>query len=33
MEQKKSRMLRLTLMGGQARVFICDTTDESYGVI
>ena len=27
MEQKKSRMLRLTLMGGQARVFICDTTE------
>ena len=27
MEQKKSRMLRLTLMGGQVRVFICDTTE------
>lgn len=27
MEQKKSRLLRLTLMGGQARVFICDTTE------
>lgn len=27
MEQKKSRWLRLTLMGGQARVFICDTTE------
>ena len=27
MEQKKSRMLRLTLMGGQARVFYCDTTE------
>ena len=27
MEQKKSRMLRLTLMGGQARVFICDKTE------
>lgn len=26
MEQKKSRLLRLTLMGGQARVFLCDTT-------
>ena len=26
-EQKKSRLLRLTLMGGQARVFICDTTE------
>ena len=22
-----SRMLRLTLMGGQARVFLCDTTE------
>lgn len=27
MEQKKSRLLRLTLMGGQARVFLCDTTE------
>ena len=27
MELKKSRMLRLTLMGVQARVFICDTTE------
>ncbi len=26
MEQKKSRLLRLTLMDGQARVFLCDTT-------
>ena len=26
MEQKNSRLLRLTLMGGQARVFLCDTT-------
>jgi len=26
-EQKKSRLLRLTLMGGQARVFLCDTTE------
>lgn len=26
MEQKKARLLRLTLMGGQARVFLCDTT-------
>jgi len=26
MEQKQSRLLRLTLMGGQARVFLCDTT-------
>jgi len=26
MEQKKSRLLRCTLMGGQARVFLCDTT-------
>ena len=26
MEQKKSRLLRMTLMGGQARVFLCDTT-------
>ena len=26
MEQKKSRLLRLTLKGGQARVFLCDTT-------
>jgi len=25
-EQKKSRLLRLTLMGGQARVFLCDVT-------
>ena len=29
MEQKKSRLLRLTLMGGQARVFLCDTTEMS----
>ena len=27
MEKKKSRLLRLTLMGGQARVFLCDTTE------
>lgn len=27
MEAKKSRLLRLTLMGGQARVFLCDTTE------
>lgn len=27
MERKKSRLLRLTLMGGQARVFLCDTTE------
>lgn len=27
MEQKNSRLLRLTLMGGQARVFLCDTTN------
>ena len=27
MEQKKSRLLRMTLMGGQARVFLCDTTE------
>ena len=27
MEQKKSRLLRMTLMGGQARVFLCETTD------
>ena len=26
MEQKKSRLLRGTLMGGQARIFLCDTT-------
>lgn len=26
MEQKKSRLLRLTLKGGEARVFLCDTT-------
>ena len=26
MEQKKSRLLRMTLMGGQARVFLCDVT-------
>lgn len=26
MEHKKSRLLRMTLMGGQARVFLCDTT-------
>lgn len=26
MEQKKARLLRLTLMDGQARVFLCDTT-------
>ena len=26
MEQRPSRLLRLTLMGGQARVFLCDTT-------
>ncbi|MBQ2990837.1 MAG: Hsp33 family molecular chaperone HslO [Clostridia bacterium] len=27
MEQKKARLLRMTLMGGQARVFLCDTTE------
>ena len=27
MEQKKSRLLRMTLKGGQARVFLCDTTE------
>ena len=27
MGQKKSRLLRMTLMGGQARVFLCDTTE------
>ena len=27
MEPKKSRLLRMTLMGGQARVFLCDTTE------
>lgn len=27
MEQKKARLLRGTLMGGQARVFLCDTTE------
>lgn len=27
MEYKKSRLLRGTLMGGQARVFLCDTTE------
>ena len=27
MEQKKSRLLRFTLMGGPARVFLCDTTE------
>ena len=27
MEHKKSRLLRMTLMGGQARVFLCDTTE------
>ena len=26
MEQKKSRLLRMTLKGGEARVFLCDTT-------
>lgn len=26
MEQKKARLLRMTLMGGQARVFLCDVT-------
>ena len=26
MEEKQSRLLRLTLKGGQARVFLCDTT-------
>lgn len=31
MEQKKSRLLRLTLMGGQARVFLCDTTEMAQG--
>lgn len=27
MEQKKSRLLRMTLKGGEARVFLCDTTE------
>lgn len=27
MEQKKSRLLRMTLRGGEARVFLCDTTE------
>ena len=27
MEHRPSRLLRLTLMGGQARVFLCDTTE------
>jgi len=27
MEQRKSRLLRMTLKGGEARVFLCDTTE------
>lgn len=27
MEKKKSRLLRMTLKGGEARVFLCDTTE------
>ena len=27
MKQKKSRLLRMTLKGGEARVFLCDTTE------
>ena len=26
MEKRKSRLLRMTLRGGEARVFLCDTT-------
>ena len=26
MEERQSRLLRLTLRGGEARVFLCDTT-------
>jgi len=29
MEQKKSRLLRMTLKGGEARVFLCDTTETA----